>query len=367
MELPLHYGAAPPWLFKRMVKLGKCIIEVLIDEYGQQEVLARLADPYWFQALSCVLGYDWHSSGTTTVTCASLKMAIRPEEHGLAVAGGKGTLSRGTPGELERIGEIFKWSETQLNTLKYASKMSAKVDNTAIQAGYPLYHHSFFVDGEGMWLVIQQGMNVDDRTARRYHWLSEHVENYVVEPHDAIVGDVVKKCVLDMTSLGSEGSRKASVDLVNEGPKRLKRNMAAMRPKYQATLRRWIADDVKGEDYSVDFLYMPRRVDWKALKRAYDLHPRNYEELLGVRGIGPSTVRGLALLSEVIYGEKPSWKDPVKYSFAYGGKDGVPFPVDKRAMDVSVQFLREALERARVGDREKLLALKRLKRLVSDR
>jgi hypothetical protein len=348
-----------------MVGLSTCIFEVLIDEYGQKEVLSRLADPYWFQAFSCVLGYDWHSSGTTTVTCASLKTALKPEEHGLAVVGGKGKFSRGTPIEIEKIAKVFNWSDNQVNKLKYASRMSAKVDNTAIQSGYPLYHHAFFTDREGRWVVIQQGMNADDRTARRYHWLSDHVKSYVVEPHNAIVGDVVRSRVLDMTARDSEGSRKASVDLVSEGPERIKRNVAAMRPKYQSTLKRWITGEVEGEKNSVDVFSMPRRVNWEALKRAYELHPKNYEELLSVGGIGPSTVRGLTLVSEIIYGEKASWRDPVKYSFAYGGKDGVPFPVDRKAMDRSVQFLREALERAKVGDREKLSALSRLKRFSS--
>ncbi|MFH0896824.1 MAG: DUF763 domain-containing protein [Candidatus Bathyarchaeota archaeon] len=362
--MPLHYGEAPRWLFTRMVNLGKCIIEVLIDEYGQKEILARLADPYWFQALSCVLGYDWHSSGTTTVTCAALKTALQPKEHKLAVAGGTGRFSQRAPEEIEMIGKVFSWSEEEVGRLKFASRMSAKVDNTAIQAGYPLYHHAFFVDGDGRWLVIQQGMNTDDRTARRYHWLSDHVKSYVVEPHDAIVGSVVKNQVLDMTSQYSEGSRKTSVDLVNEGPKRVKRSIEAIRPKYQETLKKWMAEGVKGEDYTLDLLDMPCRIDWEALKKAYELRPKNYQELLRVKGIGPSTVKGLALVSDIIYGERPSWKDPVRYSFAYGGKDGVPFPVDRKAMDSSVQFLREALERAKVDDREKLLALNRLKQLV---
>ncbi len=350
-----------------MVKLGKCIIEVLINEYGQQEILTRLADPFWFQAFSCVLGYDWHSSGTTTVTCAMLKKALQPEEHGLAVAGGKGRFSRGTPEEIEKIGEVFKWSDAEINRLKYASRMSAKVDNTAIQAGYPLYHHAFFIDRKGRWLVIQQGMNTDDRTARRYHWISDHVKSYVVEPHNAIVGNVVKRHVLDMTAKDSEGSRKTSVDIVNEGPKRIKHSIEAIRPKLQETLKKWMDDSVKGEDYAVDLLYMPQKIDWNALKEAYELRPNNYQELLGVKGIGPSIVRGLALVSEIIYGEKPSWKDPVRYSFAYGGKDGVPFPVDRRAMDRSVEFLKEAIEQARVGDQEKLQALNRLKQLVPNR
>lgn len=363
-ELPLHYGNAPPWLFKRMTKLGRCIIDVITEEYGQQEILTRLANPHWFQALSCVLGYDWHSSGTTTVTCAALKTALQPQEHGLAAAGGKGRFSRKTPEEIAEIGRAFNLSDEEVRRLKYASRMSAKVDNTAIQAGYPLYHHMFFTDSAGRWLVIQQGINSEDRTARRYHWLSDNIRSFAIEPHNAIVGDTVKKRVLNMTAQDSEGSRKVSVDLVKDGPEHIRRSMAAMRPRYQESLRKWMDGGVGGEDYAVNFLSMPRRIDWQALRRAYEFRPRNYEELLAVEGIGPATVRGLALVSEVVYGEEPSWRDPVKYSFAYGGKDGVPFPVDRKAMDNSIEFLKDALERAKMGDRERLQALNRLKQIT---
>jgi len=359
-ELPLHYGHAPPWLFKRMVKLSGRIVEALIDEYGHQEVLRRLADPHWFQALSCVLGYDWHSSGTTTVTCATLKTALRPEEHGIAIAGGKGRFSRRTPEEIEAIGKVFRWSDEQKGTLKYASRMSAKIDNTAIQAGYTLYHHAFVMDDDGRWAVIQQGMNEEDRTARRYHWLSDHVKNFVVEPHDAIVCDVLRKDVLDMTARESEGGRRVSVDLVNDGPERVRRSILSLRSREQRTLCDWIEGGASDEGCSAGFLSMPWNINWEALKRAYELRPRNYEELLGVRGVGPSTVRGLALVSELIYGEKPSWKDPVRYSFCVGGKDGVPFPVDRRAYDEVIEFMGKAVDRAKIGDKEKIDAIKRL-------
>lgn len=347
-----------------MRKLAGSMVAVIIDEYGRSEFLRRIANPHWLQAFSCCLGYDWHSSGTTTVVTAVLKNVLKPEEHGIAVAGGKGKASRRAQEEIDNIGATFGLSDEKTRVLKYSSRMSAKVDNTAIQAGYPLYHHAFFVAEDGKWAVVQQGMSVEDRTARRYHWLSDHVKSFVVEPHNAIVGDAVKKRVLDMTSQDSEGSRRVSVDLVKDGPERIRRSVAAMRPLYQETLRKWMGDGVKSEDYAVDFLSMPRRIDWEALRRAYEFRPRNYEELLAVEGIGPATVRGLALVSEIIYGEEPSWRDPVKYSFAYGGKDGVPFPVDRRAMDNSIEFLKDAVERAKMGDRERFQALNRLKRLV---
>jgi len=362
-NIPLHYGKAPKWLVVRMQKLAKQIVTIIVDEYGTGEFLKRLSDPFWFQALGCVLGYDWHSSGVTTVVTGVLKQAIIPEEHGVAVCGGKGKISRQTPLEIGQVGEKFGFPDSKIESLQYASKMSAKVDNTAIQAGYQLYHHAFFVDENGRWVVIQQGMCPQDRTARRYHWLSENVKNFVVEPHNAIVGDAKREIALDMTAKESEGCRKASVDLACEPPKKLMRLIMSIRPAYQKSLEEWLPKTAQTgwADYPIDVLSMPANINWKALQQVYEFKPRNYEELLGFRGVGAATVRGLALIAELIYGEKPSWKDPVKYSFAYGGKDGVPYPVDRKAMDESIQILRKAVEDAKLGDKEKLNALNRLR------
>jgi len=365
-KLPLHNGKAPKWLVVRMRKLAKEIVTIIVDEYGTGEFLRRISDPFWFQALGCVLGYDWHSSGVTTVVTGVLKQAVIPEEHGVAVCGGKGKISRQTPLEIGQVGEKFGFSTNKIESLQYASRISAKVDNVAIQAGYQLYHHAFFVDEDGRWAVIQQGMCPQDRTARRYHWLSENISNFVVEPHNAIVGDACRQMALDMTAKESEGCRKASVDLACEPPRKLMRLVMSIRPAYQKSLEDWLPETAQTAwtDYKIDVLSMPANINWKALQEVYELQPRNYEELLGFKGVGAATVRGLALIAELIYGEKPSWKDPVKYSFAYGGKDGVPYPVDRRAMDESIQILRRAVEDAKLGDREKLNALNRLRVFV---
>jgi hypothetical protein len=349
-----------------MIRLAREIVAIIVDEYGREIFLQRVSDPYWFQALGCVLGYDWHSSGVTTVVTGVLKTALKDEGFGVAICGGKGKASRETLSEIIKVGETFNLSTGKIESLQYASKMSAKVDNTAIQAGYPLYHHAFFVTEDGKWAVIQQGMNVNDRTARRYHWLSDNVENFVVEPHKAIVGDVKRPIVLDMTAKESEECRKASVDIAKERTEKVARMFKMIRPACQRSLQEWIphVPTKEWKDYVAEFLSMPFTINWKALKRAYETQPRNYEELLGVRGIGPSTVRGLALVAEIIYGDKPSWRDPVKYSFAYGGKDGVPYPVDRKAMDESISMLREAVEKARLGNRERLNMLQKLRRYV---
>jgi hypothetical protein len=349
-----------------MIGLAREISTIIVDEYGREFFLQRISDPYWFQALGCVLGYDWHSSGLTTVVTGVLKTSLKEANLGIAVCGGKGKASKDTLSEIVNVGEKFNLSTSKIEDLQYASRMSAKVDNTAIQAGYPLYHHAFFVTENGKWAVIQQGMNINDKTARRYHWLSNRVENFVVEPHNAIVGDVKRPIVLDMTAKESGECRKTCVDICKEKPRRVVRMFEMIRPSYQRSLKEWFPEIAsrENENYVAEFLRMPLSINWKALKRAYEVQPRNYEELLGIKGVGPSAIRGLALVAEIIYGSKPSWRDPVKYSFAYGGKDGVPYPVNRRAMDKSIKILREAVEKAKLGNRERLEMLQKLRRFV---
>jgi len=364
-NLPLHGGKAPAWLTGRMRKLSKEIASIMVDEYGAGSFLRRLSDPYWFQALGCVLGYDWHSSGVTTVLTGVLKQALSPEEHGMAVCGGKGRTSRKTPAEIAEVGGKFGFSEDRIEALTYTSRMTAKVDNTAIQAGYQLYHHAFLLTEDGKWAVIQQGMSAADRSARRYHWLSDTTASLIVEPHNAVVGDVRREKALNMTAKISEGARRASVDVAKEPPRKVLRLFEAARPLHQRSLQEWLPKAERDPwRQSIEALNMPRTISWETMTRVYEFQPRNYEELLNVRGVGPATVRGLALVAELIYGEKPSWEDPVKFSFAYGGKDGVPFPVDRRAMDESVQVLRRAVEAAKLGEKEKLRSLRRLRRFV---
>ena len=364
-NLPLHGGRAPAWLTVRMSKLAKEVADIMIDEHGTGTFLRRVSDPYWFQALGCVLGYDWHSSGVTTVLTGVLKQALSPEEHGMVVCGGKGRTSRKTPMEIASIGEKFGFSEEQIQALTYTSRMTAKVDNTAIQAGYQLYHHAFLLTEDGKWALIQQGMSSADRSARRYHWLSDATTSLIVEPHNAIVGDLKRDKALNMTAKNSEGARKASVDIAKEPTAKVMRLFEATRPPHQRSLQEWLPKpELDPWRRSVEALSMPRTISWNTMRRVYEFQPRNYEGLLSVKGVGPATVRGLALVAELIYGEKPSWEDPVKFSFAYGGKDGVPFPVDRRAMDESIQVLRQAVEAAKVGEKEKLRSLRRLRRFV---
>ena len=244
--------------------------------------------------------------------------------------------------------------------LIYASKMVAKIDNTAIQDEYQLYHHSFFVSTKNEWAVVQQGMNLDIKMTRRYHWHSEGLKSFVVEPPENIIGEKVHETVLDMTAGTSEGARKAAVDLVNDSPNKILKNYKLLTSYSKTSLLNWIKPDgVKTP--IVHYELLPKRMNWQTVRRIYEFQPRNYEELLSVQGVGAATVRGLALVAELIYDEVPSWKDPVKFSFAYGGKDGVPYPVDRQAMDVSIDILQDAIHEAKLGQKEKLAAIKRLK------
>jgi hypothetical protein len=363
-NLPLHTGFAPPWLFKRMVRLAGEVVDALVYEHGPDEFLRRVADPYWFQALACVLGFDWHSSGTTTVTTGALKMALSPEKHGIAVAGGKGKTSGKAPQDILRLGNALSISARKVDELQRASRMSAKVDNALVQDGYHIYHHAFFFTEKGDWAVVQQGMN--DSHARRYHWLSNRIESFVEEPHSAICSQRREQSVLDLTSAESRENRKATLDLVRDGPSHLR------------SAQRSLLDFGPSGLSPAPELSMPRRHELlprldideagrKALQMAYELQPSSYEDLIALKGMGPRRIRALALISELIYGAPPSWRDPAKYSFAHGGKDGTPFPVDRETYDHSVRTLKEALEGAKLDRSEKYEALKRLGRHMGSR
>lgn len=356
-SLPLHPGKAPRWLFGRMVELAHCITDIVIDEYGRDGLMTRLSDPWFFQSLSCVLGYDWHSSGTTTVTCGALKEAIDPEKTGLAIAGGKGKTSLKTPAEIRERGEAFNLGEDKIEELVYSSRMAAKIDNSLVQDGYQLYHHCFFFDERGEWIVIQQGLNQKRADARRYHWPLKH-RSFIEEPQGAILCDTRLPHVLDMTDKNSGENRKACVDLVKESPERLRRSLLAPVPAKQRRLDAWTGAPEQEQ------LVMPRSVNWDTLRGVYEFQPSGYEELIAFKGVGPSTVRGLSLIAELIYGERASWEDPVRFNFAFGGKDGVPFPVDRRAMDEAVDVLKTGISSSNVRDEEKTRAFVRLRRCV---
>ena len=360
--LPLHYGAAPPWLVARMKGLADETVHLLVEERGPEEFLRRLSDPFWFQAFGCVLGFDWHSSGLTTVVTGVLKNVLTTDKHRVRVAGGKGRASRRAQDEIAAIGESFGVSSSRVEGLRYASRMAAKVDTAALQAGYPLYHHAFFIAEGGEWCVVQQGMNTQDRTARRYHWLSEDVKDFVVEPHKAVVGEAVRPMALNMTAKEAEENRKTCVDLVRGNPENLASSIRRIAP--EASLDWWTEGG--GPQITYESFEMPRRLNWNLFRELYDVQPRNFEELLAFRGVGPASIRALALVGQLVFGKPASWRDPVKFSFAHGGKDGVPYPVDRRTMDSSIRTLKEIVSATEVERDRKVGALRRLAKLSAD-
>jgi len=359
-DLRLHGGKAPQWLVSRMIRLGGAIVEAIVMEFGTLEFLKRLSDPLWFQGFSNVLGYDWDSSGSTTVTSGVLKTILSEKNIGVYACGGKGALSRKTPSEIKDVVES-KGVDADPARLTYLSRICAKVDNSMIQAGYQLYHHVFFFDKDGNWAVVQQGMNTGFKWARRYHWLSDGLKSLVEEPHSGIIGVSKHKNVLNLTARESRENRNVSLDLAREPPYRLKRYLKTVDEASSETLLKWIPGGLEPPAYRV---VLENKVNWKALEETYELKPGSYEELLSVRGVGPGTLRALSLVAEIVFDAKPSWRDPIKFSFAFGGKDGVPYPVDRRRMDRVIGMLEEALSKARIGDKDRIYAIRNLKSLA---
>jgi len=347
-NLPLHYGKVPPWLFGRMCQLAREITIITVTEFGTEEMLRRLSDPFWFQAFGCVLGYDWHSSGVTTTVCGAIKDGIRglERELGLFVAGGKGRTSRKTPLEIESTGYLLKVNPS---SLVYASRMSAKVDNSALQDGYQLYHHSFFFTREGSWAVIQQGMNEVNRYARRYHWLGDKVSDFVCEPETAICSQA-KGEALNLVARESANVRDVITQVATkEKPSKIIDQLNKLKI-LNLPRRPYISmEDIHPDRLSKIFL------------NAYEHKPENFESLLALEGIGAKTLRALSLISELVYETPISLRDPASYSFAHGGKDGHPYPVDRKTYDSSIQFLVQAVEKAKIGDKEKIEAFRRLR------
>ncbi len=371
VNLPLHGGHAPSYLIKRMIKLSSAICKILIDEKGVKEFFNRISDPLWFQAFGCVLGFDWHSSGLTTVVTGVLKQSLNFEEHGITISGGKGKNSIKPKYEIYKLAEKnYNLSTNKIDKLLYASKMSAKVDNSAIQDGFSLYHHMIFFDGDGNWTIIQQGLNEKFKLARRYHWLSDNLIDFIIEPHKGIIGNERIPFCLNMTSREAEENRKRCVDLVKEGSNSIKSSIyKIVQTNSFENLDKWISPNRLHSDSNnfdeqistyVEKYVMPRKINWKTMDELYDTHPTNYEHLISLNGVGPSTVRALALISEIIYGNRASWRDPVKYNYAHGGKDGVPYPIARNTYDNSITYLSEAINGAEIDKLEKISSLKRL-------
>lgn len=347
-DLPLHYGTVPPWLAQRMSLLGGAIAEAIIIEYGRPALLRRLSDPFWFQSLGCVLGMDWHSSGITTSVMNALRKAInyRSEELGVYICGGRGKFSRETPNQLLEVAD-----KTGLNgnELVRCSKLAAKVDNTAVQDGFQLYLHTFIVTKEGDWSVIQQGMNPNERMARRYHWLSSSLRSFMEEPHTSVCGRN-QGLILNLTDKLAAPTKEGIVELTKETPDKLMREVSIILPNHH---------EVREEDVNLKRL-------GAALLLAHETNVSDMESLLLLEGVGPRTLQSLTLVSEVIHGTPSRFSDPARFSFAHGGKDGHPFPVPTSVYDETVEVFDKAIRQACLGDKEKSDALKNLSKISQE-
>ncbi len=372
----LDHGHCPPWLFERMVKLGRAMSEAIVLEFGPEEFVARLGDPVWFQSLGTVLAFDWNASGLTTILTAALKEAIRyrEQELGIFIAGGKGKTSRKTPSQIQAWGGKLGLPTAQVNNLEYNSRMSAKVDSALIQDGYELYHHSFFFAKNGAWTVVQQGMNQNNKTARRYHWHSANVNDLIVEPHSGIASQLKPRRSLNLTAKGSEANRKLSLDMLASGYSRLLKDLELV-DKYFT--RNSLMMSYKKNNDKLTFLQLaghefnthPVRIEnyrnskylQRILQQLSEQKLSSYEEFVSRPGVGAKTVRALALVGEVLYGAKPSYRDPARYSFAHGGKDATPYPVDRETYDQTIQTIAELVRKSKMEARAKDQVLARLK------
>ena len=357
-DLPLHGGRVPPWLGERMTRIGTVMAEAIVHHHGRDAFLARLAHPFWFQSFGAVMGMDWHSSGITTSVIGALKRGLNPiaGELGIRVCGGRGRHSKATPAELAAAGEAAGFDG---GALARASRLVAKVDSAAVQDGFDLYLHGFFVTDDGKWAVVQQGMNGESRTARRYHWLSEGLISFVDAPHAAIEGRRQGE-IVNLVDRRAAASRSAQLELLAElGPDRLACEAAA------------IERPAKTAEPLLPHLVMPSHHDVRSgdvilrrlhgtLAAAAELGPKDFPELLLVPGVGARTVRSLAMVAEVIHGAPCRFADPARFSLAHGGKDRHPFPVPTRVYDKTIGVLKSAVEKAKLGNDEKLGAIRRL-------
>jgi len=358
-----------------MVRLGREMIRAIVAEEGADEFVRRIGDPVWFQSLGTVLAFDWNASGLTTILTAALKEAIRQEEMdlGLFICGGKGKTSRKTPEQIQGWGERLNLAPQPINALVYNSKMAAKVDSSLVQDGFQIYHHTFFFTRSGAWTVVQQGMNADTQSARRYHWHSKDVKDLIVEPHSGIASQTRGGSVLNMTAETSDKSRQISNELVSQSTGALLKDVKIL-ARHSSDLSQML-DVQKGQQRfkfmnleSVEFKYHPvlreNFFQSKYLQRILAIlcerQPQNYEKLLATEGVGPKTIRALALVAEIIYGAKPSYEDPARYSFAHGGKDGTPYPVDRPTYDQTITYMRQYVQKTKLPLTDKQKILKRL-------
>jgi hypothetical protein len=346
-DLPLHGGRVPPWLAERMTKLGTAIVEAILHHYGHSELLSRLADPFWFQALGSVMGMDWHSSGITTSVMGALKRGLAPQadDLGIYICGGRGRHSRNTPNELRAIAER---KSLDGDTLVRTSRLTARIDNNAIADGFQIYLHTMVLSARGEWTVIQQGMNEASRMARRYHWHSTTVRDFTSDPHTGIVGEH-QGTIMNLVDAKAKEAQNALLAIAASNPD------ATVNTARQLLVPR--RHEVRAQDVDLKRL-------GSVLAVAYEREFRDFASLLLLENLGPRTLQSLALIAEVVHGTPTRFSDPARFSFSLGGKDRHPFPVPLKTYDESISVLRASLDAARLGNREKLDGFRRLEKFA---
>jgi hypothetical protein len=346
-DLPLHGGRVPPWLATRMVTLGTAIAESVLHHYGRATLLSRLSDPFWFQALGSVMGMDWHSSGITTSVMGALKKGLNPKAHelGIYICGGRGRQSRNTPQELREVADRVSLDG---EALVRTSRLTARIDNNAIDDGFQIYLHSFVVTSDGEWAIVQQGMNEASRLARRYHWHSAAVRDFTADPHTAIVGEPAGT-IRNLVDRRARPAQDALLTIVREDPAK---TLAEVRRLVMPTRHEVRASDVNEKRLGA------------VLALAHERGLRDFASFLLLEQLGPRTLQSLALVAEVVHGTPTRFDDPARFSFAHGGKDGHPFPVPLKVYDESIAMMRRALDAAKLGHSDKLHGLSRLDALT---
>jgi len=376
----LDYGKAPRWLIERMVKLGRIIGIAIIEEFGTEEFLKRLADPVWFQSFGCVLAFDWNASGLTTTTMGALKQSLKglEKEFGIFICGGKGKTSKKTPEEINDWSKKIGFDMQTANRLIFASRAAAKVDSCLIQDSFQIYHHNFIFSSDGKWTVIQQGMNTLHQKARRYHWSGNlSLSDFINEPHSGIATQLKLTKILNLTSKESKDNRTTATELINN-QKLLLKDIELLKNEiyYKKTAQISLIKDDRFKILNLsdnEFNTHPvveEKIDFqspylrKSLDKIFTQKPKTFQEIMMIQGVGPKTIRSLSLVAEIVYGAKPSYEDPARYSFAHGGKDNIPYPVDKKLYDKTIEIMEKAVSKAKIINlKEKNSALRRIEGL----
>ncbi len=364
----LDWGKCPPWLFERMTKLARVIAIAMVENFGPEEFVKRLADPVWFQSFGSLLAFDWNASGLTTTTLGALKTALfgLEKDLGIFIAGGKGKTSRKTPDQIIEKSEMANLELKKANQLVYLSRLTAKVDSALIQDGFQIYHHNFIFTKTGHWTVIQQGMNTKWQKARRYHWYSETIKDPTIEPHQGIQSEIILPKVLNLTAKKSLPNRQGIIEIITD-KKTLQYEVKRLIKKNNERENQLTLLNLSNREFYspkvVKETFTPRLE--QSIQQIIEKPIKNFTDVLMTEKVGPKTIRALSLIAELITGSRPSFEDPVRYTFAFGGKDGIPYPVDRKTYDQTIEVIEKAIKKSSLSYFQKEKLLRRSQKLFT--